>query len=320
MSAMHKCLIWDKDATHLAQVGDGITQVRSWHTDGLYQITDAARAAVRHMPPKKKALLTTWIVDQHRSGVDAPLIDDALLDRVSAMRPLRISQRKQRFFLLAQSRDFQPSSVFKISGQHNETMFRDCGAISAWTECREDNDRGSLLRLLKEEGLVNYGGSDNVSLTGKGFEVLESLESRGAPTTQAFVAMWFDLAMDDAYRIGIEPAIVAAGYRPLRVDQKEHSNKIDDEIIAEIRRSRFVVADFTCEIINGDKGQIAVSRGGVYYEAGFAQGLGIPVIWTCRSDSINHVHFDTRQYNHIVWTDPNDLQHKLFNRIRAVIV
>ena len=40
----------------------------------------------------------------------------------------------------------------------------------------------------------------------------------------------------------------------------------------QIRKSKFLIADFT--------GQ----RGGVYYEAGFAYGLGLPVIWTCRKD------------------------------------
>jgi hypothetical protein len=53
-----------------------------------------------------------------------------------------------------------------------------------------------------------------------------------------------------------------------RVDQKHHHlNKVDDEIIAEIRRSRFLVADFTCE-----PGKV---RGGVYFEAGFAMGLNM---------------------------------------------
>ena len=47
-----------------------------------------------------------------------------------------------------------------------------------------------------------------------------------------------------------------------------------------------MVADFTCE-----KGKV---RGGVYYEAGFAQGIGIPVIWTVAKDSLDDVHFDTR--------------------------
>jgi hypothetical protein len=56
-----------------------------------------------------------------------------------------------------------------------------------------------------------------------------------------------------------------------------HLNKVDDVIVAEIRRSRFLVADFTCE-----PGKV---RGGVYFEAGFARGLNIPIIWTCRDTS-----------------------------------
>ena len=72
-----------------------------------------------------------------------------------------------------------------------------------------------------------------------------------------------------------------------------------------------MVADFT----QGKTG----ARGGVYYEAGFAHGLGIPVIFTCRNESLDKVHFDTRQYNHIVWTDPAKLRTDLRNRIAAVI-
>lgn len=320
MSMQEKCLIWGTDAEYLVLPSDAGAKVRSWRTDGEYRITGEAMAAVKLMPPKRKALLTTWIVDQHRSGEVTPLINDDVLDRILTSRPQRFSQRKQRFFLLAQSRDFQPSSVFRISGVIDEQMKCDTGAISAWTECHTDQDWMALLRLLKEEGLINFGGSNDVTLTSKGFEFLESLDTGAIETTQAFVAMWFDPSMDEAYRSGFSPAIAEAGYSPLRVDQKEHSNKIDDEIIAEIRRSRFVIADFTCEIFDRTKGQIAIARGGVYYEAGFAQGLGIPVIWTCRKDCIGHVHFDTRQYNHIVWTTPEDLQRQLINRIRAVIV
>lgn len=60
-------------------------------------------------------------------------------------------------------------------------------------------------------------------------------------------------------------------------------------------------------------------RGGVYYEAGFAGGLGIPVIWTVAKDSLDDVHFDTRQYNHIVWDAPETLRKLLAARIGAVI-
>jgi nucleoside 2-deoxyribosyltransferase len=123
--------------------------------------------------------------------------------------------------------------------------------------------------------------------------------------------MWFDPSLTDAYKKGIEQAVLGAGYKCLRIDQKEHIGKIDDEIIAEIRRSRFVVADFTSKR--------DMARGGVYFEAGFAMGLGIPIIWTCKADCIDYVHFDTRQFNHITWTTPEDLRVKLLNRIGAVI-
>ena len=123
--------------------------------------------------------------------------------------------------------------------------------------------------------------------------------------------MWFDDSMKEAYDQGIAPAIRDAGYEPVRVDQKEHVNKIDDEIVAEIRRSRFLVADFT-------QGRMG-ARGGVYYEAGFAQGLGIPVIFCCRKDRLRKVHFDTRQYNHIDWETPEDLRKRIVQQILAVI-
>ena len=124
--------------------------------------------------------------------------------------------------------------------------------------------------------------------------------------------MWFHETMDEVYDKGIKPGIEAAGYKPLKIDQEEHTNKkIDDEIIAGIRRSRFLVADFT----QGQDG----ARGGVYFEAGFAYGLGIPVIHTCREDVVDKLAFDTRQYNHILWETPEDLRDALAKRISARI-
>ena len=128
---------------------------------------------------------------------------------------------------------------------------------------------------------------------------------------QAFVAMWFDKEMTIAYEEGIKKAVELAGYKSMRIDKKPDVNKIDDEIIAQIRRSRFLVADFT----HGNEG----ARGGVYYEAGFAFGLGLPVIYTCRKDMVDKLHFDTRQYHHIVWEEPADLCRDLKNRIQALI-
>ena len=126
--------------------------------------------------------------------------------------------------------------------------------------------------------------------------------------------MWFNDQTQEAYEKGIAPAVIGAGYSPLRIDKKEHVNKIDDEIVAEIRRSRFLVADFTCE---PEK-----SRGGVYFEAGFALGIGLPVIFTCRKDELgkDKTHFDIEHFNHVVWNAENELSRKLELRIRATLL
>ncbi|MDH3514509.1 MAG: nucleoside 2-deoxyribosyltransferase, partial [Gammaproteobacteria bacterium] len=89
----------------------------------------------------------------------------------------------------------------------------------------------------------------------------------------------------------------------------EHNDDINDRIIAEIRKSRFVVADFTG------------NRGGVYFEAGFALGLGKPVIWTCKRSFFEEhgVHFDTQARNHILWDEPADLRRALQARIEATV-
>lgn len=90
------------------------------------------------------------------------------------------------------------------------------------------------------------------------------------------------------------------------IRKKEHGNKIDDEIIAEIRRSAFLVADFTGH------------RQNVYFETGFAIGLGLQVVWTCRKDEIEKLHFLIRQYNCLAWEDGAQLAEPLRLRIKTM--
>jgi nucleoside 2-deoxyribosyltransferase len=108
------------------------------------------------------------------------------------------------------------------------------------------------------------------------------------------------------YEQGIKLAIERAGFAPMLIRNKEHANKIDDEIIAEIRRSAFLVADFTGH------------RQNVYFETGFAIGLGRQVVWTCRKNEIKDLHFDIRQYNCIDWKDAAELAKRLQLRIEAL--
>jgi len=56
-----------------------------------------------------------------------------------------------------------------------------------------------------------------------------------------------------------------------------------------------------------------------HFEAGFALGLDLPVIWTCRKDHMKDLHFDIRQFNCIDWEDAEDLAIRLEKRIRAIV-
>ncbi|AWX59047.1 hypothetical protein AB432_030135 [Brevibacillus brevis] len=134
--------------------------------------------------------------------------------------------------------------------------------------------------------------------------IRDLLSHQKRPTV--FIAMSFADELREAGRY-ICDSIKAAGYEPILMHQKEHNEWIVPEIIYEIKRSLFVVADFT--------GQ----KNGVYYEAGFSKALDKVVIMTCRKDSFNDVNFDTSQINHIVWENENDLYEKLLTRIVKTI-
>jgi len=121
--------------------------------------------------------------------------------------------------------------------------------------------------------------------------------------------MWFDDSLLDAWTNGLKPGIEDSAYfKAVRGDRVEYLGKVDDWIIAQSHLSGLLVADFTG------------NRGGVYYEAGFAVALGIPVVFTCREDHMKDVHFDTNHFPHLVWSEPDDLRRKLNDRIVGAVL
>ncbi len=168
---------------------------------------------------------------------------------------------------------------------------------------------GGLVEAVDFDDLSSYVAT-KLCIAPRGWMRLDELRNINQKSKQCFVAMWFDESLNEFYQNGVAKAIHAAHFSPRRIDNKEHVNKIDDEIIKEINRSRFIVADFT------------EHRGGVYYEAGYGMGLGIPIIWTCRKDHIEGLHFDIRQYNCLLWEDGkiDEFAQKLQNRIEALFV
>jgi len=164
-----------------------------------------------------------------------------------------------------------------------------------------------LVELLEEQGLLQERTSDLFRLTAPGFLRLDALRKDPGVLDAGFVAMWFDPSLS-SYRESVVSAVIHSGYEPVVVDAQEYNGFIMDRIIAEIRRSRFVIADFTAAKEDDDSSRPKVrggSRGGVYWEAGMAYGLGKQVIHTCRDDieSRRRTHFDIDQYNTILWNE-----------------
>ncbi len=311
-----KCPIWGTPATIAERNGFLHFEIDSPRTGGKFSMMrntlDDFNGNIQNNDGLR-ARLTTWLINQRRQGTESPEITYETIEQIERQKPLPVHERADSLL-----RYFQQKSPFISSAvlcRLNDPVDHIFQETLAWSESTSEDEVYYLLQYLGERGWVNKetakGPFPRIILTGDGYARLAEMATKQVNSSQGFVAMWFDDTMKSAYIDGIEPGIEDAGYKPLRIDKKDHINKIDDEIIAEIRRSRFVVADFT----HGDSGP----RGGVYYEAGFAHGLNIPVFFTCHKDKMNEIHFDTQQYNHIDWTTPEELRKRLAVRISAVI-
>ena len=154
-------------------------------------------------------------------------------------------------------------------------------------------------------------------LTITGLTHAEALMSSNINSTKVFVAMGFAPDLLDAHVKAIKPACEELGFGALIISEEEHNDGITDKIIAAIKTSRFAIVDFT------------YNNNGAYFEAGFAQGKGLPVIRTCKKEWFdelegqvkkNKLHFDISHYNIILWENEEDLKKRLIDRIGATIL
>ena len=275
-----------------------------------------------------RARLTTMLVDQRRLGARSPMVTRNLVAEAMTKSPLPVHERSERLlrFLTLRSSTVGHYVFLYRDGVDGDAPRNSYGELivqpfptnpvmqeaMAWSESTTFEEVMYLVQYLTEKAWIReqHPRSFNFQVTVDGHEKIADLQTNPS-SSQAFVAMWINDETEEAFVEGFRPGIRDAGYQALRIDKKDDVVKIDDEIISEIRRSRFLVADFT----QGNDG----ARGGVYFEAGYALGLGIPVIFACRRDMVDMLHFDTRHYAHILWDHPSDLRAAIRERIRARI-
>lgn len=112
--------------------------------------------------------------------------------------------------------------------------------------------------------------------------------------------------IEDHFRAAIEET----GFELRLLSDEPEAGLIDNRLRVEIRRSRLLIAD------------LSHHNNGAYWEAGFAEGLGIPVIYTCKKsvleDENQKIHFDTRNQLIVPWdtATPSDAVKELKATIR----
>lgn len=310
---MNKCLICSSDGTYLEQNGLGAhimcpncgEFVITLQSELILNPEIKIKLSAILRERKNKGLGGVTILSKETRDSNEQLVFPGIsIEELIKGFPEKISERIDRSLCNLANMSTYHGAILTVQESDNSLFFT--------RGEKPQHEMLFLIEQLQSDGLLEVMANDyfpkKVKLTVSAWNRVAELErATEDESNQAFVAMWFDNQVEDAYDKAISVAISKAGYKPVRIDKINHNNKICDEIIMEIKKSKFVIADFT-----GD-------RGGVYFEAGYAMGLGKQVIWTCREDHLGKVHFDTRQYNHIVWQTEDDLREKLYHRIKATI-
>jgi nucleoside 2-deoxyribosyltransferase len=281
----------------------GRTLFYSCERCGKYYITSTAKSMVEsHF----LISLSSWIREKNDLGIEPPTISSDLIKQIKDFIPNYSPNQKQLILLRKlEKKTGYPGQEVSIHPRFDFTI--------AWATCEKEFIY--YVQSLINRNLIRSRKADDidiefpfeVEITSQGWDYLDEHAKPTILSDQAFVAMSFSPALKSVWENGFCEAIKAAGFKSYRVDEEPHNERIDVKIITEIKNSLFLIADVTEQ------------KQGVYFEAGYAIGLGIPVIWSVRNDELNKVHFDTRQYNHIVWESVEDLKKQLYNFICAII-
>lgn len=154
---------------------------------------------------------------------------------------------------------------------------------------------------------LKYNNDKNgvFQLTPKAWEKVYELQKKNSNNNKAFVAMKFGKENDELFD-KISKGL--KGFVPVKMDEHEHNNQIIPEMLYQIDNCKFMVAE------------LSDNNNGVYYEAGYAKGIGKEVIFLCNEEVMKSgIHFDVAQANIVTYRDINDIPDKLQKRIEATI-
>jgi nucleoside 2-deoxyribosyltransferase len=147
-------------------------------------------------------------------------------------------------------------------------------------------------------------------LTLDGWERYEAEQSGRVAGRNGFIAMKFgDEILDLFLKETIKPAIKdGIGYDLVDLRDVSRAGVIDNIMREQIRDAAFVLVDLTHD------------NSGAYWEAGYAEGLGKPVVYLCERAKFDNAktHFDTNHCTTVLWSaeNPKDLRFELIATLR----
>ncbi|MBI4968170.1 MAG: hypothetical protein HZC25_08650 [Rhodospirillales bacterium] len=163
--------------------------------------------------------------------------------------------------------------------------------------------------------LTNPDGRDGVNLrhvelTLDGWERYETEKTGKVAGKYGFIAMKFkDPILDPFVEKVVKPAVRdGIGYDLLDMRNVARAGIIDNIMRTQIRDAAFVIVDLTHDNF------------GAYWEAGYAEGLGKPVLYICEKGKFDKAktHFDTNHCTTVVWDhqDGNSFCQELIATLR----
>ena len=132
----------------------------------------------------------------------------------------------------------------------------------------------------------------NVSLSLTGWQSYEAEKSGRIRGNYGFIAMKFnDASLEALLKDTIKPAIAEINFNLVDLRDVAQPGVIDNILREQIRDSAFVLVDLTHD------------NSGAYWEAGFAEGLGKPVLYLCEQEKFDErkTHFDTNHCTTVTW-------------------
>ena len=263
---------------------------------GDYIYNTDADLTLTNLDERTRAILSAILRERKLRSKTTITLEYETVDKLIKENPVKSVPQKLNYLLLTLSRlTKDPGFGVKLDIRYDYPLAYASG----------QKELSYLIDALSSQGYLRDDNKTLATISPKGWERVGFLEEHTSESDKVFVAMNFDKTYNALWN-AIKEVIAEAGFNPIRSDKKEHVNLIDDFILTQIKESRFIVADFT--------GQ----KHGVYFEAGYARGLGIPVIWMCKKKTIDKLHFDVNHYNQIDWKSHEDLSFRLSNRIKGL--